>query len=62
MDIFFELLQTLFLFDAEFLFFINDQQGKVIELDLFTQQCMGADDDIEVTFFEVNTVLVSLFC
>mgnify|MGYP003680343495 CR=1 FL=1 len=32
---------------AKMLFFIDDQQTQVIELDAFRQQCVGADHNID---------------
>ena len=40
-------LQPLFDFDAEPLFFVDDQQSQVVEFDVLGRQAMGADDDID---------------
>ena len=45
-----QFFQALFMLDAEMLFFINDQQTKITELDLSGEQSMGADNNIDAAF------------
>ena len=46
MDIAAQLLQLLFVLHPKMLFFVDDQQAKVLEPHRFGQNGMGADDDI----------------
>ena len=41
-----QLLEPLFMRDAEMLFLVDDQKAKVLKPDTFGQKRMGADDDI----------------
>ena len=42
------LLQSLFVGDAEPLLFVDDHQAQVGELDVFADQPMGADEDVDL--------------
>ena len=42
-----QLLQPLFVRDAEMLLLVDDDQAEVVELDRLAQQRMGADDDVD---------------
>ena len=35
------------LFDAEFVLFVDDDEGEGFELDRFGEECVGADDEVE---------------
>ena len=43
-----QLLQALFVADAEALLFIDDEQAEVLEFDVFRKQAMGADEDVDL--------------
>lgn len=46
-----------FVFDAELLFFVDDEEAEVVEFKLVAKEGMGADDDFELTRFEaIETV------
>ena len=47
-DLFAELLEALFVAHAEALLFIDDEQAEVLELDVFGQQAVGADQDVDL--------------
>src|ERR1035437_1437010 len=42
-----QLLDLLFVFDAEAVFFIDDQKTQVLEDDPFLQELVGPDNDID---------------
>src|SRR5580658_1000381 len=46
-DFFAELLEALLVAHAEALLFIDDEQAEILELDVFREQAMGADEDID---------------
>ena len=41
------MFEQFFDFDAESLFFVDDQQTQVLEFDILTDQAVGADADID---------------
>jgi hypothetical protein len=47
MDLGAELLQPLFMADAEMLLLIDDQETKIPEFDGFAEQRVGADHDVD---------------
>ena len=49
MDVGLELFQPFLVNDAEALFFVDDDQAEVLELDRFGDHRMGADDDVDMT-------------
>jgi len=52
-DIDFQLPELFLDADTEFLFFVDNEQAKVMELDALADEFMGADNDVEATFLEV---------
>ena len=34
--------------DAEFVLLVHDNQGEALEADVLAEQCVGADDDVDV--------------
>ncbi len=53
MDVGLELLQLLLLRDAEMLLLVDDQEAEMGELDVFCEQRMRPDDDVEQAFGEL---------
>lgn len=47
-----QLLEFFLMFDAEALFFVDNGEAEIFELDVFGDDPMGADDDIDVPGFE----------
>ena len=43
-------LHVLFVFDAEFLFLVDDHQAKVVEGDVALNEAVSADDDVDLAF------------
>jgi len=52
-DVLLEGLEALFVTDAEALFFVDDQEAEVGELNVLGQDAVGADEDVDFTVFEV---------
>src|ERR1700682_2614847 len=52
--------QALFVGDAETLFFVDDQQTQIVELHVFGEQTMSADDDVDFAGFEAGEDLLLL--
>ncbi len=46
------LLEALLVADAEALFFVDDEQAEVLELDVFGKQAVGADEDVDLAGFD----------
>src|SRR5215217_7836113 len=57
----FALPQFFFCRYAKFLLFVNDQYPQVFKLYLFTDQRMGTDNDIDLTFFQLLVGFLFLF-
>ncbi len=55
------LLESLFVGYTEALFFIDDQQAEIEKDDIFLQQTMGADDNVNLTQSQVLQYLLLLF-
>ena len=55
------LFEALFMDNAKALLFVNDQQAEVEEDDIFLQQAMGADDDIDFAKGQILQYLLLLF-
>ena len=51
-DIGTQLLQALLNLDSEFLFFVDNQQAEISKLDVFGDQSMCADHDIDAALFQ----------
>ncbi len=47
MDLGFELLELLLVADAEMLLLVDHDQAEILERDRFSEQRMGADDDVD---------------
>ena len=50
-DLLAHLLDALFVADAEALFFVDDEQAEVGELDVFREDAVGADEDVDFAGF-----------
>ena len=48
MDVGLEVLQPLFVGDAETLLFVDDDEAELLEIDALGEQRVGADDDIDL--------------
>ena len=46
-DLLAHLLQPLFVAHAEALLFVDDEQAEILELDVFGEEAMGADEDVD---------------
>ena len=57
--IFLHLFNLFFLFDAETLFFVDDEQSQVFVLDALGKYLVGADDNVHGSFFQR---LLNLLC
>ena len=53
-------LQRLLVLDAEVLLLVDDHHAEVLELDLFRQHRMGADDDLDLAVLQALAGLVGL--
>ena len=51
-DRFLHLLQAFFLGDSETLLFVDDEKAEVFEVDVFGEDAMRADDDVDLARFE----------
>ena len=51
-DVFAHFLQAFFVGDAEALLFVDDQQAEVAKFDVFREQAVRADDDVDFAGFE----------
>ena len=60
-DFFAHLLQPLFVAHSEALLFIHDQQAEVGELDVFREQAVGADQDVDLAGFDLLQNFFLLF-
>jgi hypothetical protein len=47
-----QFLEGFFVFDAEFLFFVNDEEAELFEAELLAEEGVGADDDLDGAVFE----------
>ncbi len=50
-DLLAHLLDALFVADAEALFFVDDEQAEVGELEVFRKHAVGADEDVDFAGF-----------
>ena len=48
------LLEAFLVAHAEALFFIDDEQAEVLELDVFGKQAVGADEDVDLAGFDAS--------
>ena len=56
-----QLLEALFMRDAEALLLVDDQQAQIGEGDIFGEQAMRADDDVDLAGGDVGQHLLLLF-
>ncbi len=55
------LLEALFVADAEALLFVDDEEAEVLELEVFGEDAVGADEDVDFAlfgFFEDDLLLL----
>ncbi len=45
------LLEAFFVADAEALLFVDDEQAEVLELEVFGEDAVGADEDVDLALF-----------
>jgi len=60
-DLCFEFFEVLFLFDAEFLFLVDDEESQVFEVQLRRKQFMRSDEDVDFAFLCASKNFRSLF-
>nr|GFD18469.1 hypothetical protein [Tanacetum cinerariifolium] len=54
-------LELFFLTDTEAVFFVDDHQPQVLDLDVVLQQLVGADDDVDLALGEIGHGSVDFF-
>ena len=54
-----QLLEPFLMRDAEMLLLVDDDQPEILELDVFAEKRMGADDDIDTAFGDPFFALAS---
>ena len=61
MDIGFQLFEFFFMGNPEMLFFINNQQAEIGKSDVFGQQCVRADDNVDRAFSQATLNFFGFF-
>src|SRR3954464_1435007 len=50
----FELFEPFLVFDTEPVLFVNDDQSEVLELDVWAEQSVRSDDDVDLSFLDLD--------
>ena len=55
------MLESLFVRDAEPLFFVDNNESEILELNVFRKNAMRADDDVDLTRLDLLHHFLLLF-